>query len=237
MSMMARFVAVAPDRLDEIKNSPDLVEELLAPDVGPMPFELPVALQERVRRQAPQVLESVLGRMQPAMREQLMRHLGIGEGDLGTAAIGDAILRRMGVRATSLRQRARGAGRPAVEGISLDKAWHGLHYLLCGAVEPAPGALGQAVLGGVEIGEDQGYGPARYFTTAEVSEIAQALQAPGLEAAMRARFDAAAMKTLGIYPGGWDVNGDAWLFDAFRTLRDFYAAASAAGQAVVTLIE
>ena len=237
MSMMARFVAVGPNRLDEIRNSPDLVEELFAPEAGILPLELSATLQERVRRQAPQVLESVLGRMQPAMREQLMRRLGIGEGDLGTAAIGDAILRRMGERAASPRQRARGAGGPAVEGISLDKAWHGLHYLLCGAVEAAPGALGQAVLGGAEIGADQGYGPARYFTSAEVSEIALALQTPGLEAAMRSRFDPAAMLPLGIYPGGWDVNGDAWLFDAFRTLREFYATASAAGQAVVTLIE
>lgn len=237
MSMMARFVAVAPDRLDEIRNSPDLVEELFAPDAPLMPLELPAALQERLRRQAPQLLQGVLERMQPAMREQLLRRLGIGEGDLGAADIGEAILRHMGGRAASLRQRVRPAGEPAVEGVSLDKAWHGLHYLLCGAVEPAPGALGQAVLGGAEIGEDQGYGPARYFTTAETTEIAQALQAPGLEAAMRARFDPATMTPLGIYPGGWEVNGDAWLIDAFRTLRDFYAAASAAGHAVVTLIE
>jgi hypothetical protein len=67
--------------------------------------------------------------------------------------------------------------------------------------------------------------------------MARALQAPGLEAALRARFNPAAMTSLGLYPGGWEVNGDGWLIDAFRTLRDFYAAASAAGQAVVTLIE
>ena len=237
MSMMARFVAVGPNRLDEIRNSPDLVEELFAPEAGILPLELSATLQERVRRQAPQVLESVLGRMQPAMREQLMRRLGIGEGDLGTAAIGDAILRRMGERAASPRQRARGAGGPAVEGISLDKAWHGLHYLLCGALEPAPGPLGQAVFGGTEIGEDQGYGPARYFSPAQVAEIAAALQSPGLERELHGRFDAAAMTQMGIYPGVWEADDYDWLIDAFRTLRDFYAAASKAGQSVVTAIE
>ena len=45
------------------------------------------------------------------------------------------------------------------------------------------------------------------------------------------------MTRLGIYPGGWEVTGDAWLIEAFHTLRDFYAAASAAGHAAVTLIE
>jgi hypothetical protein len=69
--------------------------------------------------------------------------------------------------------------------------------------EPAPGPLGQAVFSGTEVGEDQGYGPARYFTPAQVTEIASALQSPGLERDLHARIDAAAMTQLGIYPGGW----------------------------------
>jgi len=112
-----------------------------------------------------------------------------------------------------------------------------LHYLLCGAAEPAPGPLGQAVFGGTEIGDDMGYGPARYFSVAETSQIAQALQAPGLEAALRDRFDPDAMEQPGLYPGGWNAEGPDWLIDAFRTLRDFYTAVSEDGQAVVTAIE
>lgn len=237
MSMMARFVAVAPARLDKMKKSPDLVEALFAPDDALARFEPSAALQDRIRNQAPEVLRNALERMPPDLREQLMRSFGIGEADLGAPGTGDAIVKRMTERAAALRQLTRPRGEPAPTGISLDKAWHGLHYLLCGAVEPAPGPLGQAVLGGTEIGEDLGYGPARYFTAAETAEIAQALGASGLEAALRARFDPAAMTPLGLYPGGWDANGDGWLIDAFHTLRDFYAAASAAGQAVVTAIE
>ena len=38
--------------------------------------------------------------------------------------------------------------------LSLDKAWHGVHFLLAGTVEPDGALLGQAVLGGTEVGED-----------------------------------------------------------------------------------
>jgi len=240
MSMMARFVAVAPARLEEMRKSPDPVEALFAPSVLPPQFGFAAALQERMRAQAPQALRGMLDRMPPDLRAQLLRSFGIGEGDLDSPDVGDAIAKRMAERAAALGQlgqAARPKGEPAPKGISLDKAWHGLHYLLCGAAEPAPGPLGQAVLGGTEIGDDLGYGPARYLTTVQAAEIAQAMQAPGLEARLRARFDPAAMKSLGLYPGGWEVNGDGWLIDAFRSLRDFYAAASAAGHAVVTLLE
>jgi len=45
------------------------------------------------------------------------------------------------------------------------------------------------------------------------------------------------MTQLGIYPGTWETGDHDWLIDAFQTLRDFYAAASKAGQSVVTVIE
>jgi hypothetical protein len=93
------------------------------------------------------------------------------------------------------------------------------------------------VFGGSEIGEDRGYGPARYFAPSQVAEIAGALQSPGLERELHGRFDGEAMTQLGIYPGVWETDDHDWLIEAFRTLRDFYAAASEAEQAVVTLIE
>jgi hypothetical protein len=68
--------------------------------------------------------------------------------------------------------------------VSLDKAWHGVHYLLCGEVEPGPALLSQTVLGGVELGENEGfsgYGPPRYFTPAQVAELSQVLNRPELE--------------------------------------------------------
>ena len=198
--------------------------ELLCEDGHTAPFRLPVS---------PEALD----RMPPELRAQVLRSFGIGEADLDSPAVGDAIVKRLADRGAALGLTAQQKGKPDGKGISLDKAWHGLHFLLCGAAEPAPGPLGQAVLGGTEIGEDLGYGPARYFTAAQTSEIAQALQAPGLEAVLRARFNPAGMTSLGLYPGGWDVNGVDWLIEAFHTVRDFYAAAATSGQAVVTVIE
>jgi hypothetical protein len=236
MSMMARFIAVAPKRLAEIRRSPEGVQTLFVGD-GPLGrFEFTPALQERVRSHAPQALRATLERMPPELRGQLMRNFGISESDLAGPVVGELIVKRMEERAAKLRPPPQ-KGRPAARSISLDKAWHGLHYLLCEAAEPAPGPLGQAVFGGTEIGDDMGYGPARYFTAAQTAEIAQALQAPGLETTLRKRFDPDAMEQLGLYPGGWHANGPDWLIDAFRKLREFYAASSAAGQAVVTAIE
>jgi len=170
------------------------------------------------------------------VRQQLQQRLGLGQNGLPNSGVGDAVLQQLAQRAAARRRTPPAPGTPG-HSISLDKAWHGLHYLLCGVLEPAPGPLGQAVFGGTEIGEDQGYGPARYFSPAQVAEIASALQAQGLERELRARFDGPAMTQLGIYPGGWETDDGDWLIEAFHTLRDFYAAASKAEQAVVTLIE
>jgi len=235
MSMMARFVAITPDQLATIKDTPELVGGVFAQDAG-LPFESPSDLRERLRRQAPQLVADMLERLPPAVRQQLRRRLGLGENGLANPGVGNAVLLQLAQREAA-RRRAPPASGAAGHSVSLDKAWHGLHYLLCGALEPTPGPLGQAVFGGSEIGEDQGYGPARYFAPAQIAEIAGALQSPGLERELHARFDAAAMTELGIYPGVWETDDEDWLIEAFRTLRDFYAAASKAQQAVVTVIE
>jgi hypothetical protein len=59
--------------------------------------------------------------------------------------------------------------------VDLDKNWHILHYLLTGDVNPSNSALGSAILGGEEIGEDLGYGPARLLLPNRVAEISTAL--------------------------------------------------------------
>ena len=237
MSMMARFVAITPDQLATIKDTPEMVGGMFATDAG-LPFEIPSDLLERLRRLAPpQLVADMLERLPPAVREQLRRRLGLGEDGLPNPSAGNAVLLLQLAQREAARRRAPPAPGTAGHSVSLDKAWHGLHYLLCGAPEPVPGPLGQAVFGGSEIGEDQGYGPARYFSPAQVAEIASALQAQGLERELRARFDGPAMTQLGIYPGGWETDDGDWLIEAFHTLRDFYAAASKAEQAVVTLIE
>ncbi len=120
--------------------------------------------------------------------------------------------------------------------LSLEKAWHGVHYLLCGETDAGRTILSQAVLGGTEFGGDLGYGPARYFAQAQVSLTARELTQAELETEMRARFDPVQMSRAGIYPRLWTPTDAAWLMEEFRRLKDFYAEAGACQFAVVTCI-
>ena len=236
MSMMARFVAITPDQLAAIKDTPEMVEGMFASDAGSL-FGKPLDLIERLRRHAPQLVADTLERLPPEMRAQLQQRLGLGEvGHLSNSGVANAELSQLPHQTAAQRRAAPAPGTPG-HSVSIDKAWHGLHYLLCGAPEPVAGPLGQAVFGGTDIGEDQGYGPARYFTPTQVAEIAGVLQSPGVEPQLHARFDAEAMTQLGIYPGVWETDDHDGLIEAFRTVRDFYIAASQAKQAVVTVIE
>src|SRR6202008_4312926 len=97
--------------------------------------------------------------------------LGRTAAALASGQGGNDILKLMQER---LSQRAKPAGGKR-EVLSLEKAWHGVHYVLSGAAEPGPELRSQPVLGGVELGDDpegfSGYGPARYFRAAQVREL------------------------------------------------------------------
>jgi len=66
-----------------------------------------------------------------------------------------------------------------------------------------------------------------------VTELSQALNRPELESDAAARFDAARMSELGIYPG-FRPSDAAWVMDGVRRLRDFYADAASKRRAIVT---
>jgi hypothetical protein len=101
-------------------------------------FESPSDLQERVRRQAPQLVADMIERLPPAVRQQLGRRLGLGENGLPGPGVGNAVLLQLAQREAARRRAPPAPGTPG-HSVSLDKAWHGLHYLLCGALEPVPG--------------------------------------------------------------------------------------------------
>jgi uncharacterized protein DUF1877 len=86
----------------------------------------------------------------------------------------------------------------------LDKAWHGIHYLLTGEADESGTPLEFLVAGGTFVGdEDVGYGPPRVFTSAEVRVIAAALAAV-TDDDLRSRFTPEAMMRAEIYPEVWD---------------------------------
>jgi len=116
--------------------------------------------------------------------------------------------------------------------MDVDKAWHGIHFLLTGDPDGGEAPLAWAVLGGEEIGEEIGYGPARFLTPQQVKQVSEALAALG-ESALRERFDAEAMAKAEIYPDGiWVREGEEaleYLVENYRELVVFYAGAAARG--------
>jgi hypothetical protein len=90
------------------------------------------------------------------------------------------------------------------EVVDLDKAWHGIHYLLTGTAWAGDPPLNFLVTGGHELGtEEVGIGPARTLTSAETREVARAL-AQITDEELRARFAPREMMRLEIYPEIWD---------------------------------
>ena len=119
------------------------------------------------------------------------------------------------------------------EHLGLGKAWHGLHFLLSGSADPNPTPLGQAVLGGKEIGEDTGYGRPRYLDAAAVSDIAKALAAVD-SSALRRSYDADSMNEADLYPDDWNEPGTVdWLMQELDRLREFYGGAASRGNAAL----
>ncbi|ANM30387.1 hypothetical protein ABI59_13605 [Acidobacteria bacterium Mor1] len=106
----------------------------------------------------------------------------------------------------------------------LDKAWHGIHYLLTGTDWGGTGAAAFIINGGQQVGDiDVGYGPARVFTAAEVRGIRDALHAVD-DQTLRDRFNPTEMMALEIYPTIWDrdpTDDDTlgWLLETIQPLR------------------
>src|SRR5580704_4037117 len=110
MSMMARFVAITPDQLATIKDKPEMVGGVFALDAG-RPLESPSDLQDRLRRQAPQLVADMLERLPPAVRQQLRQKLGLGEKGLPNSGNNNELMLQLAQREAA-RRRARPAPRP-----------------------------------------------------------------------------------------------------------------------------
>ena len=110
--------------------------------------------------------------------------------------------------------------------IDLDKAWHGIHFLLTGSAWEGDAPLGYLIAGGEEIGdEDVGYGPARALRPGEVANFDAALAAISRDD-FRRRFDPTVMMKQQIYPEIWDRRPDdddslGYLTEYFEALKAF----------------
>jgi hypothetical protein len=118
--------------------------------------------------------------------------------------------------------------------LDIDKAWHGIHYLLTGTAWEIGEGAGAAILGGDEVGDDNGYGAARLLSPDTVAAVAAGLDRLDLET-LRTRYDPDAMAAVELYPNIWSGRDefDSYLALHFVELCRFYRAAADNGQAVL----
>lgn len=135
-----------------------------------------------------------------------------------------------------------GAGikRGGAQGLDLHKSWHMLHYLFTGTAWEGDAPAATLLLGGQEVGEDMGYGPARVLPVADTAEFAKYLDGLDLEK-LYERLDAAAMRALEIYCAPDDDDDVAELGDDlehyFPQLRAFVADAAQKGNGLLIWME
>ena len=123
----------------------------------------------------------------------------------------------------------------------LDKAWHGIHYLLTGSNWGGDPPLNFLVAGGLPVGDvDVGYGPARVFHSSEVARIHDDLGAIQPDD-LRRRYNPDEMMEQDIYPTIWDrdpKDDDAlgYLVEYFAVLQRFVGEAAGRGLGIVVTI-
>lgn len=119
--------------------------------------------------------------------------------------------------------------------LDIDKSWHAIHFMLTGDPWGGEPPLANVVLGGTVLGdEDVGYGPARFLTSDEVREIAEALNTtPSAE--LRRRFVPKELMAADIYPQIWDEGEDAlrYVVEYYEMLTRFFNEANEADEAML----
>ena len=126
------------------------------------------------------------------------------------------------------------------EELDLEKAWHGLHFLLTGTADGGGEPACFLMKGGKPLGDDDDV-DARLLDPEQVQWFAEYLARLTPEE-LSGRFDAQRMTALRIYPDEiWTRPEDedeprGYLLSAFTELRDFMSAAAAAGDFVVVAI-
>jgi len=123
----------------------------------------------------------------------------------------------------------------------LDKAWHGIHYLLTGTDAEGEYPSNFLVAGGTTVGNvDVGYGPARALTSTETRAVRDFLKSVDDEE-LRRRFNPEDMLAKRIYPDIWardpaEQDSLGYLIEHVRILRGFLDQAVDEGLGIVLYI-
>lgn len=131
--------------------------------------------------------------------------------------------------------------------LSIDKAWHAIHFMLTGDSWDSESDLGRVIMGGDLIGEegnedfDFGYGPATYIPVDEVKVLSAKLSALDLEQ-QKASFSLSmfANKDIYIFSDADSVEDEdeeaEYLFENLEELVDYFQQAASEGQLIIKMI-
>lgn len=120
----------------------------------------------------------------------------------------------------------------------VDKAWHGIHFLLTGTSWEGEGPLAFMLQGGREIEFEMGYGSPHAFFSDEVRQIAAALAELDLEA-LYDQANPAEFAKEDIYPMIWDEPKEdciGYLIEYLRELQTFVQKAADSHQALIAAL-
>ena len=118
------------------------------------------------------------------------------------------------------------------EMVFLEKSWSGIHEVLTGSDQPNGTPEGDAILGGTEVGEDLGMGPARLISADRVSEISDALSGIDFRASFeRGYAEGTSSDSVSLFDGEFE-----YLSSFFEDLKDAYASAAEKGMHMLIFI-
>jgi hypothetical protein len=129
-----------------------------------------------------------------------------------------------------------------IEQISIDKAWHVIHFILTGTDWGGPEPQREAILGGEPFGENLGYGPARFLAKDRVKQVSAHLETLSSNLVSE-NFNLKAFADNGIYPNIWSqlegehLAGVDFFDEYFQLLRDFYRRAAESNLNVVQYLD
>lgn len=123
--------------------------------------------------------------------------------------------------------------------VYLDKAWHGIHFLLTGSAGPTSTLSSKVIFGGESIGPEQGYGQAQVLSPSEVRAIAKLLETETPER-LSNRYDPRALERAKVYPDViWVREGPEalrYVLTYYKSLIKFYREAAERRDAVILVV-
>jgi hypothetical protein len=124
------------------------------------------------------------------------------------------------------------------ERVSLNKAWHAIHFVLTGSRLGGDEPLNFLASEGTPVGDvDVGYGPARVLNSQQVKAIAARLAELSPER-VEARVDLSTLDEHQIYPGNWQRDGLSveYVVTNYQRMRELIVQSAERGDGLVLYI-